>query len=440
MKSKNLCTGPIGKTMILFAIPMVLGNLLQQFYNIADTFIVGRFLGAIPLAAVGSSFSLMTFLTSIILGLCMGSGALFSMYFGKEDIEGLKRRFFVAFVCIGVFSLILNLVVYLFLDDILVFLNVPLDTYADMHTYLWWIFLGIFATFLYNFFSCYLRSLGNSVVPLMFLGVSSLLNIGLDLYFILNLKMGVSGAAIATIISQYVSGIGISIYTFCRMRHLLPKKEDCQFSFVLVREIGQYSILTSLQQSIMNFGILLVQGLVNSFGTIVMAAFSAAVKIDAFAYMPVQDFGNAFSTFIAQNYGAGKHERISKGMKQAFLISGLFSCVVSLIVFIFAGQLMSIFISSSEADIIKVGVSYLRIEGAFYIGIGFLFLFYGLYRAIEKPMMSVILTIVSLGTRVILAYQLSSIMGVNGIWISVPIGWFLADLVGFIYYLRLKKQ
>ena len=191
----------------------------------------------------------------------------------------------------------------------------------------------------------------------------------------------------------------------------------------------------------MNLGILMVQGLVNSFGTAVMAAFAAAVKIDAFAYMPVQDFGNAFSTFIAQNHGAKQEERIQKGLKEAVRISVIFCIIISAVVWICARQLMMIFVDAGETMIIAEGVRYLRIEGAFYCGIGCLFLLYGLYRALEKPGISVILTIISLGTRVALAYLLSAIpgIGVVGIWWSVPIGWALADIAGFAYY-RIRKK
>ena len=188
----------------------------------------------------------------------------------------------------------------------------------------------------------------------------------------------------------------------------------------------------------MNFGILMVQGLVNSFGTVIMAAFASAVKIDSFAYMPVQDFGNAFSTYVAQNYGAGKRERIEKGIKSAIITVSIFCLIISSLVFIFAKPLMKIFIEPTEIEIIKAGIKYLRIEGACYIGIGILFLLYGFYRAINKPSMSLILTIASLGTRVALAYLLSSIsfIGVTGIWLSVPIGWALADIIGILFYFK----
>lgn len=434
--NNDLTKGPVIKSMLLFAIPMIIGDLLQQCYNIADTLIVGQVLGKNALASVGSSFTLMTFLTSIILGLCMGSGALFSICFGQKDEEKLKENLSASFFFILLITIILNIIAYLSLDCLKVFLNVPDEVWLDMKDYLFIIFTGILAIFLYNYFASYLRAIGNSITPLIFLGLSSFVNIALDLYFVISLNKGVIGAAKATIIAQYISGIGILLYTFRKYSQIHTIFSVSYLKKERIKEIVSYSILTCLQQSVMNLGILMVQGLVNSFGTVVMAAFAAAVKIDAFAYMPVQDYGNAFSTFIAQNYGAKEDERIRKGLKAAVSISISFCLVVSLLVFIFAKPLMMIFVN--EMDVIKEGVRYLRIEGSFYLGIGCLFLLYGLYRAIGKPAMSLVLTIISLGTRVLLAYILSSIVGVVGIWWSVPIGWFLADLFGFGYYILNK--
>lgn len=440
--NKDLTKGPVVKSMLLFAIPMILGDLLQQCYNIADTLIVGQFLGKTALAAVGSSFTLMTFITSIILGLCMGSGALFSIRFGQIDKRGLKQDLCASFFFIVFISILLNITAYICLDVLKLFLRVPHEVWGDMRCYLLYIFMGIIAIFLYNFFSAYLRSIGNSVIPLIFLAISSILNIILDLYFVLVLKMGVGGAALATVLSQYVSGIGIMFYTLLKYKEVLVIFKISYLKRERIKQIISFSLLTCIQQSVMNLGILMVQGLVNSFGTVVMAAFAAAVKIDAFAYMPVQDFGNAFSTFIAQNYGAKERERIQKGLKEAVRISSIFCIIISILVYIFAKPLMMIFIDANETSIILEGVRYLRIEGAFYIGIGCLFLLYGLYRALGRPGMSVVLTVFSLGTRVALAYILSSIpaLGVTGIWWSVPIGWALADIVGLVYYKKNKHN
>lgn len=440
--NRDLTKGSVLKSMLLFSIPMILGDLLQQCYNIVDTLIVGQFLGKNALASVGSSFTLMTFITSIILGLCMGSGALFSIRYGQKDEKGLREDVCASFFFIALITFVLTVISYIFLNKLSVFLHVPHEVWGDMKGYLIVIFIGIPAIFLYNYFASYLRAIGNSMIPLIFLAVSAILNIALDLFFVIVLKLGVEGAAIATVISQYLSGIGISIYSLIKNIQVRAIMKLQYFHLKRVRKVISFSVLTCIQQSVMNLGILMVQGLVNSFGTVVMAAFAAAVKIDAFAYMPVQDFGNAFSTFIAQNYGAKEKMRIQSGLKSAVCLSMGFCIIISTIVCIFAKDLMTIFIDAKETKIIIEGVKYLKIEGAFYCGIGCLFLLYGLYRALGKPGMSVVLTIFSLGTRVVLAYVLSAIptIGVTGIWWSVPIGWALADLIGLIYYRRKKKE
>ncbi len=419
----------------------MLGNVLQQLYNIVDTIIVGKVLGAGALAAVGSSYTLMTFLTSILIGLCMGSSAYFAIQFGRKDYESLKKGIFQSFLLIGALTVVLNISVLLLLNWMIKVLQVPVEIQDLMKEYLICIFAGITATFLYNFFANLLRAVGNSVIPLVFLGVAVILNILLDILFVVIYKGGVQGAAAATVISQFVSGIGITVYYYCCFPMLRVGKRHMHLEREILKNIFGFSFLTCLQQSVMNFGILMIQGLVNSFGAVVMAAFAAAVKIDTIAYMPVQDFGNAFSTFVAQNYGAGKKERIWKGIKSSVICICIFCMVISLLICFFAKPLMGIFINSENVKVIQEGVNYLRIEAAFYIGIGLLFMLYGYYRAVEKPGMSVVLTVCSLGTRVVLAYVFSGIssIGVKGIWAAIPIGWFLADVVGVCYYFILKE-
>ena len=243
-------------------------------------------------------------------------------------------------------------------------------------------------------------------------------------------------------ISQYVSGVGLAAVYWLFFPKLRVSQKHLRLRWECIREIAGFSVLTCVQQSVMNLGILMVQGLVNSFGPAVMAAFAAAVKIDAFAYMPVQDFGNAFSTFIAQNYGAGERERIRAGLGGAVRAAVIFCVIISAGVWVLAKPLMLIFVNPSETEILAEGIRYLHIEGAFYCGIGCLFLLYGLYRALGKPGMSVVLTVISLGSRVALAYILSGVpgIGVVGIWWSVPIGWFLADTTGLLYYIARRKS
>ena len=266
-----------------------------------------------------------------------------------------------AFVLILLVTLVLTLTVYLFIDPVLRFLQIPQELYAAMRTYLLIIFAGLAATFLYNFFACLLRAAGNSVASLWFLGAAALLNIGLDLLFVLGFGWGVAGAA-------------------------------------------------------------------------------AAVKIDAFAYLPVQDFGNAFSTFVAQNYGAGQTERLRQGLRQATLVSVCFSCAISALVVLLAQPLMRIFVQAGETEVLAAGVQYLRIEGAFYAGFGCLFLLYGFYRAVKCPGMSVVLTVISLGVRVALAYALAGPVGPRGSRDAIPIGWFLADAAGYGHSFRCRAR
>ena len=419
----------------------MLGNVMQQFYNLVDTWVVGRYIGDNALAAVGASYTLMTFLTSVIIGMCLGSGAYLSMAYGRREMDAIRGGIFQSFTLIGGLTLLIMGVFYAALDSIIRLLQVPDETFGDMRIYLFYVFFGFFATFLYNYFSNVLRSMGNSVMPLLFLGISVALNVVLDLYCVLELHMGIKGAAVATVIAQTVSGTGMVIYFVIAYPELRVHRKDMNWNKERFRSILSLSGFTCLQQSVMNFGILMVQGIVNSFGTTVMAAFAVAVKIDTIAYMPVQDFGNAFSVFVAQNFGAQKKGRIRQGIRSAGLSVLVFCLAISTAVLTLAEPLMCIFVNRTSTEVVAVGARYLRIEGAFYLGIGILFLLYGYYRAVNKPLMSVVLTVVSLGTRVLLAYVLSGItmIGVIGIWVSIPIGWFLADIVGILYYIKKEK-
>ena len=355
LRKGDLTQGGITTTLLQFTLPMLAGSLLQQCYNIADTLIVGQCIGANALAAVGSAYTLMVFLISILLGLSMGSGTVFSLQYGAGDLSALRRSIYVSLLLIGTVTILLNVAVFLWLDPILRWLQVPYDIYSLMRNYLWIIFWGIVFTFLYNFYAALLRAVGDSVTPLWFLAVSVVLNIGLDLFLILVLDQGIEGAAVATVIAQGTAASGILLYTYKIRPELRLHREDMRFDRSSLREITSFSTLTCVQQSVMNFGILMVQGLVNSFGTVVMAAFAAAVKIDSFAYMPVQEFGNAFSTFIAQNFGARKGDRIRRGVRSAFLITIVFSLIISLLVFFFAKPLMLIFVRPDEAEILRIG-------------------------------------------------------------------------------------
>ncbi len=475
-KQIDLTTGRVTSSMMKFALPMILGNLLQQFYNIADTWVVGRFVGSEALASVGSAYTLMTFVTSILIGLCMGCGSLFSFDYGAGNKERFRASLQTSFAMVGGFSVILCIAVMVGMKGILHFLNIPDELFVQMYHYVQIVMPGMLFIFLYNFYAYVLRSIGNSVVPLYFLAASSMLNVGLDILFVVGFHWSLEGAGVATLISQIIAGVGLMLYAWhlndeFRIHPSWWKQMNKPY-----REIVRYSVASSLQQSVMNFGILLVQGMVNSFGTAAMAAFAAAVKIDTFAYMPAQEYANAYSIFVSQNYGAGRKSesyadiperkigedrnikaqnadcinkgkaqpatqaglRIKQGTRSACTISLGFCALVSIIVFICARYLLYIFIDPAETEILNIGINYLHIEGAFYIGIGLLFLWYAYFRGVNRPQMSLVLTIISLGTRVLIAWISTNVpaFGLNGIWWAVPIGWFLADVVGFIAYLH----
>lgn len=439
-KEIDLCEGRILPKIVFFSLPIILGNLFQQAYNLVDTLIVGRVLGPESLASVGSAYALMTFINSLLIGLSMGSGALFSYNWGKGEKAELRKDIYNSFILFSILAIILTTICYVFLNQILVLLRTPKELLIEEKEYLKIIFLGIFFVFLYNYVSYILRSKGDSKTPLYFLILSALINIALDLFFIIKLKRGVKGAGEATVIAEAFSALGIITFFFIRNKNLLPLKEERIIEVNRLKNILRYSFLTSIQQSVMNFGILMIQSLVNSFGSVTMAAFAASVKIDTLSYTPSQEFGNAYSIFISQNLGANKKDRVKKGTKEAFVLTSFVAIILSIVIYTFSSNLMELFVNKDEIEVIKIGVEYLHIEGAFYCGIALLFALYGYYRGIGRPEYSIVLTVISLGLRVLLAYCLSPYWGRKAIWWAIVIGWIVADITGLVLLKFIKVK
>ena len=440
--TKDMTTGNPLKLILFFSIPLLIGNVFQQFYSMVDTIIVGRYVEVQALAAVGVTGSLSFLILGFTFGLTGGFSVIIAQRFGANDEDGLRKSVATSTILSIISTIIITLASMLSAKPVLSLMNTPDDIINDATIYIIIIYAGTCATVFYNMIAGILRSLGDSKTPLYFLILSSILNIILDLFFILNFNMGVRGAAYATIIAQGVSALLAFIYVVKNVSFIKFKAKDIRISSSTLKLVTKYSVLTAVQQSIMNFGILMVQGLVNKFGVIVMAAFAAGVKIDSIAYMPVQDFGNAFATYVAQNKGAEKIDRIKEGVKSTIKTIIIFCIVTSTLILIFSRYIMLLFVDKSEVEVIALGVEYISVVSIFYVLIGFLFMFYGLYRGVGMLNMSIILTIVSLGTRVGLAYILSSTsLGARGIWWSIPIGWALADLLGVIAYRKnLGKQ
>ena len=428
----------MARNILQMALPMTVAQLINILYNIVDRMYLGRLPGHLSLTGLGLCLPII----SILMGfanLCgMGGAPLCSIHRGKGENEEAERILGNSFTLLLLFGGGLTVFCLAFRRPILYLFGASDLTFPYANDYLTIYLLGTLFVMIGLGMNPFINAQGFSRMGMMTVALGAAVNIVLDPIFIFALDMGVRGAALATVLAQGVSAAGIALYGWRRVPLLRLERRHCKVSRGELGRIMNYSLLTCVQQSVMNFGILMVQGLVNSFGVNVMAAFAAAVKIDAFAYLPVQDLGNAFSTFVAQNTGAQKAERIRKGIRSALWVSVGFCLVSSLLVCLFAAPLMGLFVEPGETEIIAVGVEYLRIEGMCYCGIGILFLLYGLFRGLGRPGVSVVLTVVSLGTRVALAYLLAPIpaVGLKGIWWAVPIGWVLADLAGLVLYRR----
>ncbi|MEG1158971.1 MAG: MATE family efflux transporter [Acidaminococcaceae bacterium] len=437
----DLTKGKEYQVLLIFALPLMLSNICQQLYNVIDTMIVGQYLGAAALAAVGSSFTLLIFVYSILLGLCLGSGVIFAFFFGAHQEEKLQHSMVTAFILLATVTGSMTGLLLFYLEDILQLLRVPTTIFILTEEYTRIIFAGLPFVALLHYCATLMRSVGNSKTPLYLLVAGLLINIVLDLLFILVWNLGTAGAAWATLAAQGLTAVAAAFCCWQQLPLVRTLPWQLKWEPELGRLIISQSLLACAQQTIMNFGILLIQGLVNSYGVLVMAGFSAAVKIESFAYLPLQDFGNAFATFVAQNRGAGQRARIQKGIKTAIgLVTG-FAILISSFVLVFARELLLLFVPATETAVLHIGINYLYICGGFYFLIGYLFLFYAFYRGLAQSGISILLTVISLGTRVVLAYSLHrTALGLQGIWWSIPIGWCLADLLGLSIYWRWQKK
>ena len=438
----DMTEGSVFWHILTFALPLLVGNIFQQLYNMVDTWVVGNYVSPEAFAAVGNVGPIINTLIGLFSGLASGAGVVISQYYGARDYKKVHDAVHTAIMLTVILTVAMTVIGIAMTPMMLNIMGFEGIVFDEAREYLTIYFAGVIGLLFYNMGAGILRAVGDSKRPFYFLLVAAVTNTVLDLVFVLVCRWGVEGAAAATVLAQWLSGIGTAVYTLVRCPELRARREERRITGSMLRELLSASVLTCLQQSVMNLGILMVQGRINSFGPVIMAAFAAAVKIDSFAYMPLQDFGNAFSTFIAQNYGAQQPERIRRGIRTAVILSSVFAVCVSACVVLLAAPLLGLFLQPGETEILQAGVTYLRIAGAFYVGIGGLFLLYGLYRAVGRPGMSLVLTVISLGTRVALAYALSAVpaIGVVGIWWSIPIGWALADLTGVLVWRRAGRK
>ena len=425
---------PPVSALLIFALPMMLGNFFQQAYTMADSVIVGRFVGEDALAAVGASYSLTNVFISIAIGGGVGASVITSQTFGRRDYPRMKRSVSTALLAFLAISIALGGVGLLFSRQIMVLLNTPQNILADATTYLNIYFIGLPFLFMYNVLSSMFNALGKSRVPLYLLIFSSLLNIGLDIWMVGPLKMGVAGAAWATLIAQGISAV-LSFCIFLRELKTYPGKlEGRFFDLRELQNMGRVALPSILQQSTVSIGMMLVQSVVNSFGSQMLAGYSAAMRIESICIVPMSAMGNAISSYTAQNIGAGKEDRVKSGYRVSYGIIFAIAAAICLVVQLLARPLISLFLEAPSAAAFDTGIACVRFMGWFYVLIGLKMISDGVLRGAGDMTMFTVANLVNLGLRVILAVTLAPRFGIQFVWMAVPAGWLINYLISFFEY------
>ena len=440
----NMSEGSIWKHLIRFAFPVMLGNLLQQCYNLVDTMIVGRTLGVSALAAVGATSNIMFFLFTFISGVAMGVSIIISQYYGAKDYRMLRRTFGASVLAMLGITLVVTLLGLLFRRPLLQLLNTPEDILEMSEGYLTIIIVGMCTTGLYNWISSILRAMGNSLTPLLFLAVSAVLNIFFNYFFILVLHMGVEGAAWGTVIAQLLSGGACLIYAMRVMPELRIDRHTIRWDWPIVRNILKYGVPAGLQTSFISISIMAMQSVVNTYGSVVTAAYSVATRMENFSMMAGNSIGMAMGTFVGQNIGAGKPDRVKKGFRVSVLLVLCICAVLSPVLFFFAEPITALFVDQpsapESAQMIEIAARYMRTFTFFLFFVGVLNQLQNLLRSAGDVGMTMTMGGWEIITRVVVSFTLSSLLGMNGIWWATPITWTTTMLWGLARYFSGKWQ
>ncbi|MDZ4205044.1 MAG: MATE family efflux transporter, partial [Bacteroidales bacterium] len=425
--------GKPGKLILQFAAPMLIGNVFQQLYNVVDSIIVGNFLGKEALAAVGASFPLLFILISFVIGIASGSTIIISQYFGAKDMKQVRRSIDTMWVFLFFSSLVVTGLGIAFSRQIFELIKLPADVMPQALSYFNVYLGGIILFFGFNATSAILRGLGDSKTPLYFLVIATITNILLDLLFIVVFKWGVEGAAIATIISQGGAFITAVIY----LNHTHPifnlSWRKIQFDRQIFRKSINIGVPSGLQQTFVSMGMLALYRIVNDFGTDTVAAYSVALRIDSLATLPAMNFAVALSTYVGQNLGANKQERVGGGLWATFKMSSYVSLAVSLLVVLLRKTLMGMF--TDDPAVIAIGAEYLLIVCSFYILFSAMFVIGGVLRGAGDTLFPMFITLIALWViRIPVSWILSRHMGAVGIWWAIPTGWAIGAVFSFIYF------
>ena len=434
---RDMTEGSPAKLILAFTVPMFIGSIFQQLYNMADSAIVGRFVGPNALAAVGTSFPVIFLLASMLMGLTMGAGVVISQFFGAKQEDKVRRAISTALVFQMGAGVLLSIVGLLFSRPLLQLLRTPPEIINDSALYMRIFFGGLVFMFGYYAFAAILRSLGDSRTPLYFMIFSNLINIVLDIYFVASLGWGVAGVAWATLIAQALAAFSCGIYVYMKVPMFRFTRAEFVFDIDILKTMVRIGIPTSLQQTFASMGMMAVQALVNSFGSTTMAAFTAAGRMDSFAMMPIMNFGIAMATYTGQNVGANKLDRVSQGLRSTLVMVVIASLAVSLLIFTMGPQLIQIFITADHPEVISQGVDYMKTVSLFYVIFGVMMVVNGVLRGAGDAMIPMVTTLTNLFVRVSVAYWLSSIPSISyrGIWWAIPAGWAVGSFVPVYRYI-----
>lgn len=437
--TKDMTSGNPVKLILLFTIPLLIGNIFQQFYSMVDTIIVGRYLGVNALAAVGTTTSMTFLITGFVTGLSSGFAVLISQKFGAKDDEGLKKAVGSSIILCVIATIIVTILSLVISRPLLNLMNTPSEIIDDSATYINIIYAGIVATLAYNMIASILRALGDSKTPLYFLIVSSVINIGLDLVFIINFKMGVAGAAYATIISQGISAILCLIYSLKRYKILRLKKNDFKVTNDYYRTHLKIGIPMALQFSITSLGIMTVQGAINRFGSTVIASYTASSKVFNIALQPAQSLGITMATFCGQNLGAKNYIRIKEGVKKCTQISIITSIIAALALMVGGKYFVGLFIDNPTEEILGYAQLVFDVSAYFFIPLGLIFVYRNALQGMGESFMPMMAGVFELVARAVVAFTLPSLIGYLGICLADPVAWFAAVIpLGIVYFKKIK--
>lgn len=419
----NMTQGSIAPHLIRFTIPLVLGNICQLLYNATDATIVGRFLGKEPFAAVGAATPVVNIIIFLIIGICLGASILMSEFYGAQKWETLRSELATTFLAGLAFTAFVIVSGILLATPLMRLLHVPEEILADSVLYLRVQFAGLLFTFMYNVYASALRSIGDSRIPLYFLILSAVLNIVMDILFIIVFQWGIAGVAWATVTAEALSAALCLTYVYVRIPVLRLRFREFRIHRGLLRDTISYSTVTAMQQSCNNIGKMLIQGAVNPLGVTAIAAFSAVSRIDDFMMIPQQNIGHAASTFLAQNRGARHYGRMLKGFLTAVRMEMVYSLLLSLLIAFFVPSLVRLFIGHSEPEVVSIGSGYLYWMVFFYFIPGITNIIQGYFRGLGKMKITLYSTIFQIGGRVVFVFLLAPFWGIPGIAIASLLGW-----------------